>query len=72
MSAICARPVSWSGRCASLLVVGGFVFATPGGGIVPLSQMQMMALGLAILVPTLLVALLLVRRNGAPALQRSD
>ena len=44
-----------------LLVVGGFVFATPGGGIVPLSQLQIMGLGLAILVPTLLLALLLVR-----------
>ena len=28
-----------------LLVVGGFVLATPGGGIVPLSQMQIMGLG---------------------------
>ena len=54
-----------------LLVVGGFVFATPGGGIMPLSQLQMTSLGLALLVPTVLVALLLVRRNGAPALQRS-
>jgi TRAP transporter 4TM/12TM fusion protein len=44
-----------------LLVIGGFVLATPGGGIVPLSQVQIMGLGLALLVPTLLVALLLVR-----------
>jgi TRAP transporter 4TM/12TM fusion protein len=50
-----------------LLVVGGFVLATPGGGIVPLSEMQMVGLGLAFLVPTLLVALLLVRRG--PAIQ---
>jgi hypothetical protein len=46
-----------------LLVVGGFVLATPGGGIVPLSEMQMVGLGLAILVPAVLVALLLVRRG---------
>ena len=50
-----------------LLVVGGFVFATPGGGIVPISQLQIMALGLAILVPTLVVARLLVRRRGVAA-----
>src|SRR4051794_1627530 len=46
-----------------LLVIGGFVVATPGGGIMPLSQMQVTALGLAILVPTVLLALLLVRRQ---------
>ncbi|MBR1169195.1 TRAP transporter permease [Bradyrhizobium liaoningense] len=47
-----------------LLVSGGFVVATPGGGIMPLSQMQVTLLGLAILVPTVLVALLLVRRQA--------
>jgi TRAP transporter 4TM/12TM fusion protein len=52
-----------------LLVVGGFVLATPGGGIVPLSEWQMIGLGLAILVPALLVARLLVRRNGAGRVQ---
>ncbi|MEH2627728.1 TRAP transporter 4TM/12TM fusion protein [Bradyrhizobium sp. AZCC 1719] len=46
-----------------LFVVGGFVVATPGGGIMPLSQMQVTLLGLAILIPTALVALLLVRRQ---------
>ena len=46
-----------------LLVIGGIVLATPGGGIVPISQLQIMALGLAILVPTLALALLLVRRS---------
>jgi hypothetical protein len=44
-----------------LLILGGFILATPGGGIVPLSQLQMTGLGLAILVPTLGLALLLVR-----------
>jgi TRAP transporter 4TM/12TM fusion protein len=48
-----------------LLAVGGFVLATPGGGIVPLSQVQMMGLAVAILVPTLTLAYLLVRRRGA-------
>jgi TRAP transporter 4TM/12TM fusion protein len=48
-----------------LLVVGGVVLATPGGGIMPLSEVQMVGLGLALLVPTLLLALLLVRRRTA-------
>ncbi|MHC2370708.1 TRAP transporter 4TM/12TM fusion protein [Bradyrhizobium diazoefficiens] len=47
-----------------LLVIGGFVVATPGGGIMPLSQMQVTMLGLAILAPTILIALLLIRRQG--------
>jgi len=46
-----------------LLVIGGFVVATPGGGIMPLSQMQITLLGLAILAPTSLVAMFLVRRQ---------
>jgi len=46
-----------------LLVIGGFVIATPGGGIMPLSQLQVTSIGLAIIVPTVLAALLLVRRN---------
>ncbi len=48
-----------------LFVLGGFVLATPGGGISPLSQLQTTGLGLALLVPTIAVALLLLRR-GAP------
>jgi TRAP-type uncharacterized transport system fused permease subunit len=47
-----------------LLVIGGFVIATPGGNIMPISQLQITGLGLAILVPTVLVALLLMRRNA--------
>ena len=46
-----------------LLVIGGFVIATPGGGIMPISQLQIMMLGLAILIPTILIAMFLVRRN---------
>jgi TRAP transporter 4TM/12TM fusion protein len=48
-----------------LLIVGGFVLATPGGGIVPISPLQIAGLGLAILAPTVLLALLLVRRVRA-------
>ena len=47
-----------------LLVIGGFVVATPGGGIMPLSQLQVTMLGPAILLPTVLVASLLVRRQA--------
>jgi TRAP transporter 4TM/12TM fusion protein len=46
-----------------LLVIGGFVIATPGGGIMPLSQFQITSLGLAIIIPTVLLALMLVRRQ---------
>jgi hypothetical protein len=46
-----------------LLVIGGFVVATPGGGINPLSQLQITSLGLAILAPAVAVALLLIRRQ---------
>jgi len=44
-----------------LLVIGGFVVATPGGGIMPLAQWQVTSLGLAILIPTVVTALLLMR-----------
>jgi TRAP-type uncharacterized transport system fused permease subunit len=56
----------------AMLIAGGFVLATPGGGILPFSQLQMTGSGLAMLVPTILLALLLVRRNGAPVLQRTS
>jgi TRAP transporter 4TM/12TM fusion protein len=46
-----------------LLVIGGFVVATPGGGINPLSQVQITLLGLAILAPTVLIARVLMRRQ---------
>jgi TRAP transporter 4TM/12TM fusion protein len=55
--------LEWPLRVA--LVVGGFILATPGGGVLPLSELQMMGLGLAMLVPTLALALLLVRRSKA-------
>jgi TRAP-type uncharacterized transport system fused permease subunit len=60
-------PLEWPLRV--LLVVGGFVVATPGGGIMPLSQMQITSLGLAILAPTALVAAFLIRRRMPVASQ---
>ena len=46
-----------------LLVIGGFVVASPSGGIMPLSQTQVALLGLAILAPTIVIALLLRSRE---------
>lgn len=54
-----------------LLVIGGFVLATPGGGINPLSQIQITSLGLAILVPTIVVASILIRRQPQPGQLRT-
>jgi TRAP transporter 4TM/12TM fusion protein len=48
-----------------LLAIGGFVLATPGGGIVPLSQLQMTGLGVAILAAVLALAVLCMRRRPA-------
>jgi TRAP-type uncharacterized transport system fused permease subunit len=47
-----------------LLVIGGFTLATPGGGIMPVSQLQIMMIALSILVPTILVAIVLTRRGA--------
>jgi hypothetical protein len=46
-----------------LLVIGGFMLATPGGGINPLSQWQITGLALCVLAPTILVALALIKRS---------
>ncbi|WP_428659653.1 TRAP transporter permease [Reyranella sp.] len=48
-----------------LLVIGGLVLATPGGGIMPFSNTTMELAAGVILVPTALLALLLVRRARA-------
>jgi TRAP-type uncharacterized transport system fused permease subunit len=50
-----------------LLVLGGIVLATPGGGVLPFSEIEVIVAGLAILVPTVALALLLVRRGKAVA-----
>jgi len=46
-----------------LFIIGGFIIATPGGGIVPITETQIVLLGLAFLVPAALVALILIRRQ---------
>ena len=61
-SATCARAGAFEWPLRILLIVGGLVLATPGGGIMPLSNAEMEMLALAILVPTVVAALLLVRR----------
>lgn len=48
-----------------LLVIGGFVLATPGGGIMPIPQWQMSLLGVGILVPTAALTWLFVKRGTA-------
>jgi TRAP transporter 4TM/12TM fusion protein len=50
-----------------LLVAGGLVLAVPGGGVIPFSEAQIIAMALAILVPTLLAAVLLMRRRSVVA-----
>jgi TRAP transporter 4TM/12TM fusion protein len=47
------------------LVVGGLILATPGGGIMPLSNLAMEALAIAILAPTLAIGWLAARRSPA-------
>jgi TRAP transporter 4TM/12TM fusion protein len=58
-----AGPFEWPLRV--LLILGGLVMATPGGGLMPVSNAMMELLALAILVPTVAAALLLVRRFRA-------
>jgi TRAP transporter 4TM/12TM fusion protein len=48
-----------------LFVLGGIALATPGGGVLPLSEMQMIGIALALLLPTSTIALLLVRRSSS-------
>jgi TRAP transporter 4TM/12TM fusion protein len=57
-----AKAMEWPLRI--LLVIGGFILATPGGGIMPISPWQMRATGLAILIPTMLLAIILVRAGS--------
>ncbi|HZN85241.1 MAG TPA: TRAP transporter permease [Burkholderiales bacterium] len=49
----------------ALLILGGMVLAAPGGGLMPLSSVQMAMLGAAILLPTLAAAWILARRLRA-------
>jgi len=58
-------PFEWPLRAA--LVVGGLMFVAPGGGLMPLSPLQMTAAALAITVPAVLLARLLARRQPGVA-----
>jgi TRAP transporter 4TM/12TM fusion protein len=53
--------VEWPLR--TLLTLGGFALAAPGGGIMPLGHAEMTGLALALLVPTTLAAVWVVRRR---------
>jgi TRAP transporter 4TM/12TM fusion protein len=55
-----AAGLEWPLR--ALLIVGGVVLATPGGGLMPLSNLQMELLALAILAPAFGLAWLLGQR----------
>ena len=52
--------LEWPVRAA--LVVGGLLFIAPGGGLMPLSPLQMTLAALALSVPALAVAMTLARR----------
>jgi len=55
--------LEWPLRIA--LMVGGFVLSAPGGGIMPLSPIQMVSTAAAILLPALAVAHWMSRRKHA-------
>jgi TRAP-type uncharacterized transport system fused permease subunit len=55
------RGAEWPLR--ALLIAGGMVLAAPGGGLMPLSNAQMIALAAAILAPPMAAAWLLARRT---------
>jgi TRAP transporter 4TM/12TM fusion protein len=55
-------PREWPLRM--LLIIGGLVLATPGGGIVPFTNFEMELIALTILVPALLGAIWLARRRA--------
>ncbi len=57
----CAGWLEWPLRL--LLMIGGIVLATPGGGIVLVSSVQLLILSGVILVPSLACAFVFARRN---------
>jgi len=57
--------MEWPLRIA--LIVGGFVLATPGGGLTGVPTGMMEGIGLAILIPTMFSARLLIGRSSAAA-----
>lgn len=56
-------PLEWPVRIA--LVVGGLMFAAPGGGLMPLSPIQMTIGALIVSIPALAFAWLMSRRGAA-------
>jgi len=60
---VAGSAVSAAAPSMAWLIAGRTLQGIGGGGIVPLSQGQMTGLGLAILVPTLALSWLLVRRR---------
>jgi hypothetical protein len=52
--------LEWPIRAA--LVVGGLMFAAPGGGLMPLSSLQMTLAALAVSCPALAIAWIYSRR----------
>ena len=54
--------LEWPVRIA--LIVGGLMLAAPGGGLMPISPIQMTRAALAVLLPALTVAWLLGRRRA--------
>ena len=54
--------MQWPLRIA--LMLGGIVLATPGGGIMPISSLQMALTGAAILLPALGTAKWLMRQRA--------
>ena len=55
--------LEWPIRAA--LTLGGLMFVAPGGGLMPLSSLQMTAAAVAVTLPTVLLALALSRRARA-------
>jgi len=57
------RRFEWPLR--TLLIAGGFVLAAPGGGIIPVSHVEMIAIAVALLLPAVAVACWASRQSRA-------
>ncbi|SFR80985.1 TRAP transporter, 4TM/12TM fusion protein [Marinobacter daqiaonensis] len=60
-----SRLFQWPIRLA--LIIGGLLLAIPGGGPVPLSNLQLSLISAALIIPAVVLAWLAVRRQGAAA-----
>ena len=54
--------LEWPVRVA--LIVGGLMFAAPGGGLMPLSPVEMTIGAIAVTAPALALAIMLARRRA--------